>query len=72
MSRSKRDQRGRRINSDLPRIGGARVIEDHIVSYGDEIGSPNGKRDAKRDVRPSRRRCSKRLVSRTLSSDREA
>lgn len=59
MARSKRDQRGKRINGEITgRIGQVVIGEDGYFarSHGDNVGSPNGKRDAKRAVGRARRR----------------
>lgn len=58
MSRSKRDQKGRRINGEIWGHGDYQVVGGKVypVCGGEPVGSPKSKKGAKADVSRIRRR----------------
>jgi hypothetical protein len=64
MSRSKKDQRGKRIDGEITT---ARVIGDKLVrDTWEERGGPRGKRSAKREKSRASRRVDKKIVESEL------
>jgi hypothetical protein len=57
MSRSKGDQRGKRTAGEIVGHGTAAVVDGRMIKRigGEEVGSPDGKRHAKRLVSRARR-----------------
>ncbi len=66
MSRSKRDQRGKRINSEIMGRSTTRIIDGRMIyeAGGEDVGSPSGKLDAKQRVSRQRRLDDKRILRR--------
>lgn len=66
MSRSKRDQRGKRIAGEVWGYFEFKVIGDRLVPVGGgtEVGGPRQKRIAKREAVRMRRRANKAVTSR--------
>lgn len=71
MSRSKNDQRGKRINGEITgRLGQVMIAEDGYFarSHNDNVGSPIRKKEAKRAVVRARRRIMNKVKSNDLAS----
>lgn len=68
MSRSKRDQRGKRINGEIMGRNTTRILDGRMIYEcgGEDVGSAARKMDAKKRVSRQRRLDDKRIVQRTL------
>jgi hypothetical protein len=64
MSRSKRDQAGKRINGEIMGRNTTKVVNGRLIIKigGDDVGSAERKKDAKRTVRRQRRLDDKRVI----------
>lgn len=64
MSRSNRDQRGRRTNGEIWGRGCFKVADGKVFSDcgGEPVGSPGHKRSAKQEVARQRRREDKKII----------
>ncbi|PZR93499.1 MAG: hypothetical protein DI537_10290 [Stutzerimonas stutzeri] len=64
MSRSKRDQRGKRTNGEIMGRNTTRVVDGRLVYEvgGEDVGSPARKADAKQRVSRQRRLDDKRIL----------
>jgi hypothetical protein len=65
MSKSYRDQRGKRINNEILGRDCFAIAGERLIARcgGEVVGAPRGKRDAKRQVSRLRRRVDARLTN---------